>query len=479
MLFYSFQFLLFLPVVFVIYWRFLRAHDARMIFLLAASYVFYMSWNPRLILLLLASTSVDFFAVLAMGKTEKQWLRRLLLGASIGFNLGVLAVFKYGNFFLDNVHALAGWFGASLKVPHLSVVLPLAISFYTFETISYTIDGYYRKFSPCRRWRDYGLFISFFPHLVAGPIVRPKQFLPQLTTSKELRARNLSIGFAYFFYGLIKKILIADRLALFADSIFSAPGRHGTAATWLGVVAYAFQIYCDFSGYSNMAIGLARLFDFNLPVNFRTPYLARNVSEFWRRWHISLSTWLRDYLYVPLRGFAEGEWNVHLSLFLTMFFGGLWHGASWTFVAWGVYHGLLLIAHRMLHQNLGSVWKPTAALIPRFLREAGSRLLVFGLACVGWVFFRAETFQTALAILGRMFHPAAGEKIAVAAAPALIALVVAADIAEFIVESNDFDFEGRFSACPIALRVAVFSAALTALIVLAPIHLQPFIYFQF
>ncbi|MFI5348702.1 MAG: MBOAT family O-acyltransferase, partial [Elusimicrobiota bacterium] len=309
MLFNSFQFLAFVTIVFTIYWGILRSRNARLIFLLLASYVFYMSWNPKLIILLLGSTTVDFFTVRAMGRTDDQRIRRLLLWGSILFNLTILAVFKYANFFIDNTNWISSHLGSGAILPAMKIALPLGISFYTFETISYTIDGYYRQSTACKSLRDYALFISFFPHLISGPIVRPAQFVPQFDKDKNLARENISEGLFLILYGLIKKLLIADRLAVCADAVFGNPHSFGAAGLWLGALAYAGQIYCDFSGYSLIALGLARIFDFRLPVNFRTPYLSRNISEFWRRWHITLATWLRDYLYASVRRVWTSEFG--------------------------------------------------------------------------------------------------------------------------------------------------------------------------
>ncbi|MBI3288104.1 MAG: MBOAT family protein [Elusimicrobia bacterium] len=480
MLFNSFRFLAFLPVVLAGYWWVFRGRTARLAFLLLASYVFYMSWNPKLISLLILSTLIDYFAVVAMGKTDNPRVRRGLLGLSLVFNLGMLALFKYTNFFLQDaigpaLHVL-GWSG---RLPHYDIILPLGISFYTFETLSYVIDCYYRKTEPFSSLLDYAFFISFFPHLIAGPIIRPRQFLPQIQKLRDLVDGDVTIGFGYFLLGLIKKAVVADRLSVYVDALFAAPAGHGRWELWAAVLAYAAQIYCDFSGYTDMAIGVARLFGFRLPVNFRTPYLSRNVAEFWRRWHISLSSWLRDYLYIPLRGLADGEKSVYTALFATMFLGGLWHGANWTFVAWGAYHGLLLMAHRLV--NRWRFWKPAAELAPSVAREIVSRAFVFLLVCVGWTLFRAPTIATAASMLGRMLllSPSGPSAAVPPHVLALIALVFVYDAIAYAGESRGADFEGRIAALPAPLRTAVFAAGLFVLITFIPTASRPFIYFQF
>jgi alginate O-acetyltransferase complex protein AlgI len=398
MLFQTFQFFIFFGVVFSVYWR-MRNHRARMVWLLIASFVFYMSWNPWLVSLILLSASVDYLVALRLEQTAAPRTRKLLLILSISFNLGLLAFFKYANFFLASAGALGAWLGWSFNPPRLELVLPLGISFYTFETISYIVDVYQGRTRAVRSLLDYALYIMFFPHLVAGPIVRPRDFLPQLQSKKHFSWTRMQLGVQLFLLGLFKKAVIADYLATIADPIFKSPSLYGTSAVWLGVLAYAGQIYCDFAGYSDMAVGAAHMLGFKLPCNFRAPYLAANITDFWRRWHISLSTWLRDYLYVPLGGNRHGTWATYRNLMLTMLLGGLWHGANWTFVAWGLYHGVLLAVHRAWPwKEIGGVWL-------RPLSTAATFLCV----CVGWVFFRAQTFADAGTVLTRLFGASDGQ----------------------------------------------------------------------
>jgi alginate O-acetyltransferase complex protein AlgI len=399
-LFPTLQFFAFFCVVFVVYW-WLENHRARLSWLFAASCFFYMSWNPWLISLILLSASVDYLVALRLGKVASPRSRRLLLVMSISFNLGLLAFFKYANFFLASARSLGGWLGFRFDPPLLDIVLPLGISFYTFETISYITDVYLGRTQPVRNLLDYALYIMFFPHLIAGPIVRPRDFLPQLGRQKRFRWARMQLGVQFFLMGLFKKAALADFLGTIADPVFKEPWLYGSAAAWLGVLAYAGQIYCDFSGYSDMAVGTAHMLGFKLPCNFRMPYFAVNITEFWRRWHISLSTWLRDYLYIPLGGNRKGASGTYRNLLLTMLLGGLWHGANWTFVAWGLYHGLLLALHRAWP------WKDLGGLAGAGLRPlavAGTFLSV----CIGWVFFRAQTFADAGTILMRLVQPVDG-----------------------------------------------------------------------
>jgi alginate O-acetyltransferase complex protein AlgI len=389
--FQSFGFLVFFAAVFGVYWS-LKDHRRRLAWLLIASCAFYMSWNPWLIGLILLSAGVDFLVAIKLEQSaDPRWRKRLLI-FSVSFNLGLLAFFKYTDFFLSS----AGWL-LNFDPPLLRVVLPLGISFYTFETISYIVDVYRGRIRAVRQPLEYALYIMFFPHLIAGPIVRPRDFLPQLQRSKRFSWARMQLGVQIFLLGLFKKAVIADFLATVADPVFKTPAAYNSAAAWLAVLAYAGQIYCDFSGYSDMAIGSAHMLGFKLPNNFNMPYLAANIADFWRRWHISLSTWLRDYLYVPLGGNRHSSLATYRNLLLTMLLGGLWHGANWTFVAWGLYHGLLLAAHRLWP------WK-----------ERFTRLRPLGIAatflavCIGWVFFRAQTFGDAGTLLRLMAWPTDG-----------------------------------------------------------------------
>jgi alginate O-acetyltransferase complex protein AlgI len=395
MLFVSQQFLGFFIAAFAVYWM-LPWHRARMLWLLVASAFFYMTWNPWLITLVLFSASIDYFAALGLERLKNPTARRSLLAGSITINLGLLAYFKYANFFLSSAaHAGSWWAGTKLDPITLNLVLPLGISFYTFETISYVVDVYRRKVRAERDPLNYALFILFFPHLIAGPIVRPGDFLPQTRRTKRWSWPRMYLGLRLFLLGMFKKAVLADHLAAYVDPVFASPGSFGFAETWLAVLGYALQIYGDFSGYSDMAIGIAHAFGFKLHPNFNMPYLSADISEFWRRWHISLSSWLRDYLYIPLGGSRGGEFATYRNLLITMVLGGLWHGASWTFLAWGLMHGILLAAHRALSKAKLLDWVPRAlGVVTTFLCVA-----------IGWVFFRAQKFEDALTILQHLVIP--------------------------------------------------------------------------
>lgn len=347
MLFYTPQFLVFTLILFAGLAVF-RARRPRKLLLLAASYIFYMWWNPAFILLIIFSTMVDYFVGRRLEQSTALWKRRALLSVSLVANLGMLGVFKYAGFFAANVHGLLQLWGYEPTWTSVHVILPVGISFYTFQTLSYTIDVYRGQLKACRDPLDFALFVAFFPQLVAGPIVRAKDFLPQLNRFRPFHFDRYALFL--FARGLVKKVLIADNVARFSDAIFAEPGAWPSAVIWLAAICFYVQIYCDFSGYSDMAIALGRMLGFRLPDNFDRPYFSQSPGEFWRRWHISLSSWLRDYLYIPLGGNRGGTLFTYRNLMITMLLGGLWHGASWNFVLWGFLHGLALIGHRLWRQ---------------------------------------------------------------------------------------------------------------------------------
>jgi len=466
------QFLGFFLSVFAVYWL-LPWHRARMVWLLLTSCAFYMSWHPWLIGLIALSASVDYVVALRLPHVQSLGYRRLLLFGSIGFNLALLAFFKYTNFLLDSANSLFALFGVDYRSPLLeNLLLPLGISFYTFETISYVVDVYQGRFQPARNLVDYALYIMFFPHLAAGPIVRPRDFLPQVQRRKRFSWYRLVVGLLICLVGLFKKAVIADHMPPVVDPVFEHPQLYSSAAVWLATLAYTVQIYCDFSGYSDMAMGMAHMLGFKLPLNFNLPYFAANITEFWRRWHISLSSWLRDYLYVPLGGNRGGKLATYRNLMLTMLLGGLWHGASWTFVFWGAYHGLLLSLHRAfggVHTARGG-----ALNVPHHVLCVLATLLS---VCIGWVFFRAQTFADAGTIVTRMVWPTAG----MALHPGCVLLVGASMLAVFLGHfSGTFlswrRLERRLSAPALG---GVLAFLLLLALFLMPESSKGFIYFQF
>jgi len=466
------QFLGFFLAVFTIYWL-LPRHRWRMVWLLAASCAFYMSWHPWLISLIALSASVDYVVALRFEKVQQLWARRLLLFGSIGFNLSLLAFYKYTNFLLDSANRMFALFGSDYRSPLMEqLILPLGISFYTFETISYVVDVYRGKAPAVRSLLDYALYIMFFPHLAAGPIVRPRDFLPQLERRKRFDYYRIVIGVVIFLVGMFKKAVIADQLAPIVDPVFKHPAIYSSLAIWLGTLGYALQIYCDFSGYSDMAMGLAHMLGFKLPVNFNMPYFSVNITEFWRRWHISLSSWLRDYLYIPLGGSRGGRFATYRNLMLTMLLGGLWHGANWTFVFWGFYHGLLLSLHRVW---AGEVGREKQAF--RLLPTACSVALTFLCVCIGWVFFRAQTFGDAATVLARLAWPTAGLGLDLGSRVlvcACLALVFVAHVC-----GSTFSWRKVERRLPSPVLGGAVAALLLLALLLMPEDAKGFIYFQF
>lgn len=405
MLFNSWEFAVFGLIVFALYA--VLAHQWQNWMLLVASYAFYGAWDWRFLFLLTASALIDYVVGLAIYGTPDRRRQRLFLTISISANLGILAFFKYYGFFADSLQALLTSIGVPVGLPTLSLVLPLGISFYTFQSMSYGIDVYRGELTPTRNLRDYLLFVSFFPHLVAGPIMRATNLLAQVVTPRRITFKGIADGSFLIFWGLFLKVFVADNLARIVNPVFAASGPYDGATVLLAVYAFAFQIYGDFAGYSTIARGLGKCLGFELTENFRLPYTATNPTEFWQRWHISLSTWLRDYLYIPLGGNRRGSFNTYRNLALTMLLGGLWHGAAWRFIVWGAYQGALLMGFRAAGRRPEPARPPTRTGTLWW----GVRVIVFfHLVCVGWVFFRAPTVTQALQMLAAVplhFHLAA------------------------------------------------------------------------
>ena len=402
MLFNSLTFVAFFAIVLAFYWS-MRSWNGRKNLLLVASYIFYGAWNPPFAALLFSTTALDFYLGRKMGRIENARERRVWLWISVAVNLSMLGFFKYGNFLLENFTWVLARGGIQYKPPHLDVFLPIGISFYTFHSLSYTLDIYRGVMKPTRSLRDFTLAVSFFPQLVAGPIVRAGDFLPQLDAPPQPEKGRFLWGLLLMTLGLFEKVVLADTLlAGSADRVFGYAGPLMALDCWTGVVAFAGQIFCDFAGYSICAIGAALCLGFHLKDNFRFPYAAIGFSDFWRRWHISLSTFLRDYLYIPLGGNRQGAARAMVNLIIVMFIGGLWHGAAWTFVVWGLLHGSYLAIERLCK----AFFKPVTE-----IESMAGKLLVgavtYFAVLVAWVYFRAANFETASRMIGGMFgtHP--------------------------------------------------------------------------
>ena len=393
MVFTSFAFLYFLTVV-LVGLQVLRTRDLRHLLLLVASCYFYAYWEPIYLLLLLTPSLIDYWCSIRIEDAgEDQIARKRWLLFSLVSNLGLLGYFKYADFFVTNIASLLGVTPISLQI-----LLPVGISFYTFKTLSYTIDVYRREIPACRSLWRYAMFVTYFPELVAGPIVRASVFLPQMTRSLRPSWGRAVTGLQVILLGVTKKLLIADRLAIFVDSIFAQPALYDPLTVTAAVISYAIQIYCDFSGYSDIAIGVSRIIGFDLPENFNMPYRALNMVDFWRRWHITLSQWLRDYLYIPLGGNRGGRINTYRNLMITMLLGGLWHGASWNFVCWGGLHGLALAANHFWTRD----WKPLGDRPPIPYFKPLRWLATFTFTCITWVFFRSPDFSVSVVILRKI-----------------------------------------------------------------------------
>ncbi len=477
MSFNSFEFAAFFTIVVGAYW--LLTHRLQNLLLLVASYVFYAGWDWRFLSLIMISTCVDYVAGLRIHAatlaqdTGSQRRRKIWLIASICTNLCILGFFKYFNFFAESFVELTNVFGLKASPVTLHIILPVGISFYTFQTMSYTIDIYRGRMTPTRNFLDFALFVAFFPQLVAGPIERAAVLLPQITCRRRFSPGQFADGLQLIFWGLFKKVYVADNLAPFVDHGFSGASMSG-GEVLCGVYAFALQIYCDFSGYSDVARGCAKCLGLELMLNFDHPYIAESPREFWHRWHISLSTWLRDYLYIPLGGNRHGTANTRRNVLLTMLLGGLWHGAAWKFILWGGYHGLLLILFRPVTARtpLDGHTASRRSQMARVLRI----LLMFHLTCLGWLIFRGQS----IAQVGTMLQSLATtwEPLSLEVVRPLIVFGGPLLIVEALQLAAGTDDLHRFSAVPEWARCVGYST-LFYLFAFHGAAAQSFIYFQF
>ncbi|MGI8661880.1 MAG: MBOAT family O-acyltransferase [Acidimicrobiales bacterium] len=506
MLFPTIRFAIFFSLVLPISWLLMHRPQRWKPFAVAASFVFYASWDAHYLLLLGGSIVGNQMLATIIHRERGDRARNRWTLLAVALNLGVLGWYKYAGFFADSTANALSWVGIDWHVSVPNVLLPVGISFFTFQALSYVIDVRRRIITPVS-FIDFAVYLSFFPHLVAGPIVRAREFLPQLRRRRDPRRVDASLAFWLIAAGLVKKVVIASYLAEQADALFSVPQRHGGFEALLGIYAYALQIYADFSGYTDMAIGMALLLGFRFPANFDAPYSATSLQDFWRRWHMTLSRWLRDYLYVPLGGSKGGRRRTYRNLMLTMLLGGLWHGAGWTFVAWGALHGGGLVVERWWSHRYTMVPFPEPELAatpgaapsssgrvalaadPRLAAEpryaiAGAtrgsprvwlrRIVTFHIVCLGWVFFRATSFANAFAVLGRLSHPSS-----TAVHGWVIVTIVVMLCLQHVPAGTVARAQAAWSRWSLGAQGASLAAVLLVVDVLGPTGVSPFIYFQF
>lgn len=404
MLFNSLDFAIFFPVVFILYWIVAQHKISRNILLLVASYVFYGWWDWRFLFLIFISSLVDFVVGQKIYKTENKKKRKGFLMVSLLVNLGFLVYFKYSNFFIETFVDTFRLFGKELEVSTLNIILPVGISFYTFQTLSYTIDIYRKQLEPTKDVLSFFTFVAFFPQLVAGPIERASHLLPQFYKTYKFNYNQVKSGLLLIAFGLFKKIVVADRVSVLVNQVYNGPEAYQGYEIILATILFAFQIYCDFSGYSDIAIGVGRTMGFDLMKNFRSPYLSKSITEFWRRWHISLSTWFRDYVYIPLGGSRDGKYKTYRNLFLVFFVSGLWHGAAMTFIIWGAIHGVIIVVEKAFSKQRRTIAKALGFEINTVSRKLFYIIITFSIVCIAWVFFRANTLSDAITIIQNGFH---------------------------------------------------------------------------
>lgn len=482
MLFNSIDFAIFLPVVFVLYWFFAQKNlTLQNALIVASSYFFYGWWDCRFLLLILFSTLVDYAVGIGLKKEQNERKRSLLLWTSIVVNLGFLGIFKYYDFFVDNFVVAFSMFGTEINPSTLNIVLPVGISFYTFQTLSYTIDVYKRKLPPTTNLIAFGAFVSFFPQLVAGPIERASNLLPQFTKKRRFNYGHAVDGLRQILWGLFKKIVIADNCATYANLIFNNSDEYAGSTLVLGALFFSFQIYGDFSGYSDIAIGTSRLFGFDLKQNFAFPYFSRDVAEFWRRWHISLSTWFRDYLYIPLGGSRGNKWQKIRNTLIVFCVSGFWHGANWTFVIWGLINALFFLP--LLLKNKNRIHLDTVAKGTYFptTKEFFSMAFTFGITVFAWIFFRAENLDHALRYLSEigtssLFEIPRFEGAKKALNTLLLTLIFT--LIEWFGREDKYAIERLLTEWKKPLR-NVFYYTLILVILIFGGKEQPFVYFQF
>lgn len=472
MLFNSLEYLIFFIGVLIFSWSTVRLPVLRICVLLLANYYFYASNNYWLIIVFFITTQIDYWCAILIENSHKPKVKKRFLTLSVVSNLLILGYFKYCNFFAQTISGFFNLLGIQLDWVSLNIALPLGISFYTFQSLAYTIDVYRGEIKAVRFWPKFSFFISYFPHIIAGPIIRPHYFLPQLDKKPLLSIKQLDSALIYIFRGLLKKIVFGDFLANFADQAFDHPESTNLFAAWLGIYAFAFQIYFDFSGYSDIAIGCARLMGYEIPENFHRPYMSKSVTEFWRRWHMSLSSWLRDYLYIPMGGSrVNKKYKVYRNLMLTMLLGGLWHGAAWHFVVWGGLQGLLLCLEKLF--NKGN-YKTDDTKVT--IRKILLIILVFHFAVLSWIIFRAENNHLLWELLKSLFRFKTDIIIRSSDFLAIIFLCIGI-LSQFVDEFTQFD--RAFRKASFFIKTAFYAFVVFAILFFNSDEAKQFIYFQF
>lgn len=483
MLFNSLDFAFFFPLVFFLYWFVVKKQlQAQNFLLLAASYFFYACWDWRFLFLLMFSTLLDYFTGIKMREAGNIRWKRIWFWLSIVINLGFLGVFKYYNFFAESLAESLSYIGFHIDLLTLNIILPVGISFYTFHGLSYVIDVYKERIEPERNFVDYAVFVSFFPLLVAGPIERAQHLLPQIKRARIFNSEQAVDGMRQILWGLFKKIVIADNCATFANEIFNHSDAYSGSTLVLGTLFFAFQIYGDFSGYSDIALGTARLLGIELLRNFAFPYFSRDIAEFWRRWHISLSTWFRDYLYIPLGGSRGGIWMKVRNTFVIFLVSGFWHGANWTFIVWGALHALYYMPLLVSGNNRNNLATVAQGKLFPDVKEFGQMVLTFGLTCLAWIFFRAENVGHAWSYISEIFSQSIieiprfpGMKKALTT----IMLVTFFMAVEWHGREHQFAIQRSFSQKNRIVRWSFYAFIVFLIGMFMPTEETPFIYFQF
>jgi D-alanyl-lipoteichoic acid acyltransferase DltB (MBOAT superfamily) len=465
MLFNSFTYLLFLPFVTMVY--FLLPHRFRWLFLLLASCFFYMFFKPEYILILAFTIVIDYYAGILISSTNDKRRKKWFLSMSICANVLILAVFKYYNFINENITGFAAYLGYRVEIPLLKILLPIGLSFHTFQAMSYTIEVYRGRQAPERHFGIYSLYVMFFPQLVAGPIERPQNMLHQFHEEKNIDVYRIISGLKLIAWGLFKKLVIADRLAPMVDQVYNHPGEYHGWNIVLATIFFAEQIYCDFSGYSDIAIGSARILDFKLMKNFNNPYISKSVSEFWSRWHISLSTWFRDYLYIPLGGNRVPMPRWMMNLLITFLVSGLWHGANWTFIIWGGLNGVFIVSEIMLGRWFKNVR------VPAFVKHISTLILI----CFTWLFFRANNLHDAGMLISNMFSATTEFAYSYLELSLAFFFIIGLEMVQYADEK--YKAFSRVKNLPYLARMFVYAVFLTVLLNFGIFNNSQFIYFQF